>query len=110
MYAVSGLPLVQAGTPGYGTTTNLGKGAAMKAVVWNGPGQIDLEDVADARIEAPTDAVVRLTMSAICGTGHLLRHVLVTAGPGTPRSVTRPTRTARPRARRSSGDRSPPAR
>jgi hypothetical protein len=40
----------------------------MKAVVWQAPGQIDLEEAPDARIEQPGDAVVRLTTSAICGT------------------------------------------
>ena len=56
----------------------------MKAVVWNGPGQIDLEDVADARIEESTDAVVRLTMSAICGTDlHMVRGTMPGMQPGT---------------------------
>jgi threonine dehydrogenase-like Zn-dependent dehydrogenase len=34
----------------------------MKAVVWQGSGQIELQEVPDARIEQPGDAVVRLTM------------------------------------------------
>lgn len=46
----------------------------MKAVVWHAPGQIDLQEVPDARIEQPSDAVVRMTMSAICGTDlHMVR-------------------------------------
>jgi threonine dehydrogenase-like Zn-dependent dehydrogenase len=46
----------------------------MRAVVWNGIGQISLEEVKDPRIEAPTDAIVRLTASAICGTDlHFVR-------------------------------------
>jgi threonine dehydrogenase-like Zn-dependent dehydrogenase len=46
----------------------------MKAVVWQAPGHIDVEEVPDARIEQPGDAVVRLTMSAICGTDlHMVR-------------------------------------
>ncbi len=46
----------------------------MKAVVWQGPGKIDLQEVPDPRIEQPSDAVVRLTMSAICGTDlHMIR-------------------------------------
>jgi threonine dehydrogenase-like Zn-dependent dehydrogenase len=49
----------------------------MKAVVYAGPGRMAVEDVADARIEEPGDAVVRVMVSAICGTdlhafgGHL---------------------------------------
>lgn len=40
----------------------------MKAVVWHGIGDIRLDDVPEPRIEQPTDAIVRLTASAICGT------------------------------------------
>jgi threonine dehydrogenase-like Zn-dependent dehydrogenase len=56
----------------------------MKAVVWRGVGDIGLEDVPDPSIEAPTDALVRITDSAICAAD--LRFVSVTmAGmvPGT---------------------------
>ncbi len=70
------------GYTGSHRTASLEEGAAMKAVVWNGPGQIDLEDVADARIEQPTDAVVRLTMSAICGTDlHMVRGTMPGCSP-----------------------------
>jgi threonine dehydrogenase-like Zn-dependent dehydrogenase len=56
----------------------------MKAVVWQAPGQIELEEVPDARIEQPSDAVVRLTMSAICGTDlHMVRGTLPDMVPGT---------------------------
>lgn len=39
----------------------------MKAVVFKGPFEVAVEEVADARIEEPTDAVVRITSAAICG-------------------------------------------
>jgi threonine dehydrogenase-like Zn-dependent dehydrogenase len=56
----------------------------MKAVTWQGPGQIELEEVPDARIEQPGDAVVRLTMSAICGTDlHMVRGTMPDMVPGT---------------------------
>ncbi|WP_433221158.1 zinc-dependent alcohol dehydrogenase [Dactylosporangium sp. CS-047395] len=46
----------------------------MKAVVWHGVGDIRLEDVAEPKIQAPTDAIVRITTSALCGTDlHLIR-------------------------------------
>jgi threonine dehydrogenase-like Zn-dependent dehydrogenase len=46
----------------------------MKAVVWHGVGDIRLDDVPEPKIEQPTDAVVRLTASAICGTDlHFVR-------------------------------------
>jgi threonine dehydrogenase-like Zn-dependent dehydrogenase len=46
----------------------------VKAVTWHGIGDIRLEEVPDPRIEAPTDAIVRITTSAICGTDlHLVR-------------------------------------
>jgi threonine dehydrogenase-like Zn-dependent dehydrogenase len=53
---------------------NIGRGASMKAVVFHGIGDIRLEDVPEPRIEQPTDAIVRLTASAICGTDlHMIR-------------------------------------
>ena len=46
----------------------------MKAVVWHGVGDIRLDEVPDPEIQEPTDAVVRLTASAICGTDlHFVR-------------------------------------
>lgn len=46
----------------------------MKAVVWHGIGDIRLDDVPEPRIEQPTDAIVRITASAICGTDlHFVR-------------------------------------
>lgn len=40
----------------------------MKAIVFHGIGDIRLDDVPEPKIEKPTDAIVRLTASAICGT------------------------------------------
>ena len=46
----------------------------MKAVVFHEIGDIRLEDVPEPKIKAPTDAIVRLTASAICGTDlHMIR-------------------------------------
>jgi threonine dehydrogenase-like Zn-dependent dehydrogenase len=57
---------------------------AVKAVVWQAPGQIDVQEIPDARIEQPSDAVVRLTMSAICGTDlHMVRGTMPGMVPGT---------------------------
>jgi threonine dehydrogenase-like Zn-dependent dehydrogenase len=39
----------------------------MKAVVWHGKEDLRVEEVPDARIEEPTDALVRVTSTAICG-------------------------------------------
>ena len=39
----------------------------MKAVIYNGPRQVSISNVPDARIEKPTDAVVRMTTTNICG-------------------------------------------
>src|SRR6478735_448842 len=55
----------------------------MKAVVFRGLGNIRLEDVADPRIQEPTDAIVRITASAICGTDlHLVRGTVPGMQPG----------------------------
>ena len=46
----------------------------MKAIVWHGIGDIRLDDVPEPKIQQPTDAIVRLTASAICGTDlHFVR-------------------------------------
>lgn len=56
----------------------------MKAVVFRGVGDIRLEDVPDPQIQQPTDAVVRLTASAICGTDlHMVRGTMSGMKPGT---------------------------
>ncbi|QAU13014.1 IMP dehydrogenase [Halorubrum sp. BOL3-1] len=39
----------------------------MRAAVFNGPGDIDVEERSRPEIEAPTDAVVRVTHAAVCG-------------------------------------------
>jgi threonine dehydrogenase-like Zn-dependent dehydrogenase len=39
----------------------------MKAIVYNGPKDVSVQNVPDARIEKPTDAVVRVTTTNICG-------------------------------------------
>ena len=39
----------------------------MKALVYNGPRQVSVKDVPDARIEKPTDVLVRITSTNICG-------------------------------------------
>lgn len=39
----------------------------MRALVYNGPFDVTVTDVPDATIEAPTDAVVRITTTNICG-------------------------------------------
>lgn len=46
----------------------------MKAVVYHGVGDIRIDEVAEPRIQEATDAIVRLTASAICGTDlHFVR-------------------------------------
>ena len=40
----------------------------MKAVVFHDIGDIRLDDVAEPQVLASTDAVIRITASAICGT------------------------------------------
>jgi threonine dehydrogenase-like Zn-dependent dehydrogenase len=56
----------------------------MKAVVFHDVGNIRLEDVKEPTINKPTDAIVRLTASAICGTDlHMVRGTLPGMKPGT---------------------------
>jgi threonine dehydrogenase-like Zn-dependent dehydrogenase len=56
----------------------------MKAVVWHRVGDLRLDDVPEPRLEQPTDAIVRLTSSAICGTDlHFVRGTMAGMRPGT---------------------------
>ncbi|HLW82090.1 MAG TPA: alcohol dehydrogenase catalytic domain-containing protein [Candidatus Acidoferrales bacterium] len=56
----------------------------MKAIVFHGIGDIRLDNVREPRLEEDTDAIVRLTASAICGTDlHMIRGTVVEMKPGT---------------------------
>jgi len=56
----------------------------MKAIVWHGIGDIRLDNVAEPKIKKPSDAIVRLTASAICGTDlHMVRGTMSGMKPGT---------------------------
>jgi threonine dehydrogenase-like Zn-dependent dehydrogenase len=56
----------------------------MKAVVFHDVGDIRLEDVEEPKIQDPTDAIVRLTATAICGTDlHMVRGTMTGMVPGT---------------------------
>src|SRR3954454_22653226 len=49
-------------------------GTHMKALVYHGPGNKAWEDVPDARVEEPTDVVVKVKTTTICGTDlHILQ-------------------------------------
>jgi glutathione-independent formaldehyde dehydrogenase len=39
----------------------------MKAVVFNGPWDVSVENVDDPRIEEPKDAIIKITTASICG-------------------------------------------
>jgi len=55
----------------------------MKAVVFHAIGDIRLEDVPEPELQEPTDAIVRLTASAICGTDlHFVRGTVSGVEPG----------------------------
>jgi alcohol dehydrogenase len=56
----------------------------MKALVYHGPAQKAWELVPDPTIEAPTDAIVRISSSTICGTDlHILKGDVPEVTPGT---------------------------
>ncbi|SDS79426.1 Threonine dehydrogenase [Nocardioides scoriae] len=50
----------------------------MKAVTWHGKRDVRVEDVPDPRIEQPTDAIVKITSSGLCGSD---LHLYETLGP-----------------------------
>jgi threonine dehydrogenase-like Zn-dependent dehydrogenase len=56
----------------------------MKAVVFHGVGDIRLEEMPEPKLQASTDAIVRLTASAICGTDlHMVPRTMAMMKPGT---------------------------
>ena len=57
--------------------------STMKALVYHGPGKKALEDHAKPVIAAPTDAIVKITKTTICGTDlHILKGDLPSCAPG----------------------------
>ncbi len=55
----------------------------MKALVYHGPGKMAWEDHADPVVIDPTDAVIRVTKTTICGTDlHILKGDLASCTPG----------------------------
>ena len=60
------------------------KGGTMKALVYHGPGQRSWEEKPDPTIQEPTDIVVRIDSSTICGTDlHILKGDVPEVKPGT---------------------------
>ena len=62
----------------------------MKAVVFHGIGDIRLDNVKEPKIKESTDAIVRLTASAICGTDlhEYLAGPIFIPPPGSPHPLT----------------------
>jgi alcohol dehydrogenase len=61
----------------------IAKLATMKALVYHGPGKKTFEDHAKPEIAAPTDAIVKITKTTICGTDlHILKGDLPSCEPG----------------------------
>src|SRR6202453_4004924 len=57
--------------------------ATMKAFVYRGPGKKALEDCPKPEITAPTDAIVKIVKTTICGTDlHILKGDVPTCLPG----------------------------
>src|SRR6202050_4570632 len=57
--------------------------ATMKAFVYRGPGKKALEDRPMPQIAAPTDAIVKIVKTTICGTDlHILKGDVPTCQPG----------------------------
>lgn len=54
----------------------------MKAVVYKGKNRVAVEDVPNPKVEAPDDAVVRITTAAICGSDLHMYEERSSAEPG----------------------------
>jgi alcohol dehydrogenase len=72
------------GIAAFGCGDPLEKGTPMKALVYHGPGERAWESVPDPSIIEPTDAIVRIDSSTICGTDlHILKGDVPEVKPGT---------------------------
>ncbi len=70
-------------TPKPATSAKVTTAAMMKALVYQGPGKKALEDRPKPDITAPTDAIVKVTKTTICGTDlHILKGDVSTCQPG----------------------------
>jgi len=56
----------------------------MRGVVFDGPGSVRVTDLPEPELEAPRDAIVRVTRSAICGSDLHLLHGKAPMEPGEP--------------------------
>lgn len=55
----------------------------MKALCWHGAGDVRIDNVADPKIQDPTDAIIKITSSGICGSDlHLLNGFMPTMEDG----------------------------
>ena len=55
----------------------------MKALVYKGPSSIVWQEVPDPRIQKPTDAIVKIETTTICGTDlHILKGDVPRCNPG----------------------------
>src|ERR1700690_4585470 len=55
----------------------------MKAFVYHGPGQRAVEDRPEPTIQAPSDAIVKISKTTICGTDlHILKGDVASCAPG----------------------------
>ena len=56
----------------------------MKALVYHGPSQISLDDIPVPQIKQPTDAILKVTTSTICGSDiHIIHGYIPSVHPGT---------------------------
>jgi len=59
----------------------------MQAVVWHGTEDVRVDEVPDPTIQEPSDAIVRITSTAICGSDlHLYRVLTMYMEPATSRA------------------------
>ncbi len=72
----------------------------MRALTWQGKRSVRVEDVPDPEVVEPTDAVVRITSTAICGSDLHLYEVLAPYLAKGASWATNPWGSSRPSARR----------
>src|SRR5436305_14865676 len=71
------MPTSPTGTAGSETRSRRrGRRSDMKAVTWQGKRDVQVKEMPDPKIEEPTDVVIRVTSTAVCGSDLHLYEVL----------------------------------
>src|SRR5688572_5767867 len=80
--AVPGLPAIRLPGPGFGRRPRLSRVLPMRAVTFQAPGEVRVDERPEPELEGEGDAVVRVAATGICGSDLHIYHGRVEIEPG----------------------------